>query len=66
MIEHIIQAKIDSLIAAGICAYLGLKENLVTVNYQDSNAIYIIAIYGITGLVVMEALKWIKWRFFRQ
>lgn len=60
MIQYVIQAKIDSLIAAGVCAYLGLKENLVTANYQDSDAIYIVAIYGITGLVVMETLKWMK------
>ena len=65
MIQYIIQAKIDSLVAGGICAYLGLKENLVTVNHQDSNEIYIVAIYGITGLVVMETLKWMKGKFIR-
>lgn len=64
MIQYIIQAKIDSLIAGGICAYLGLKENCNTFNYCDSNAIYIVAIYGIVGLAVMEALKWGKGKLF--
>lgn len=64
MIQYIIQAKIDSLVAGGICAYLGLKENCSALNYCDSNAIYIIAIYGAVGLIVMEALKWGKSRLF--
>ena len=63
MIQYIIQAKIDSLIAGGICAYLGLKENLSAVEYS-TKALFIVSIYGIVGLIVMEALKWGKGKLF--
>ncbi len=64
MVQYIIQAKIDSLIAGGICAYLGLKENLSSVEYS-MKALFIIAIYGVVGLIVMESLKWGKGKLFR-
>lgn len=64
MVQYIVQAKIDSLVAGGICAYLGLKENCSTLNCCDSNAIYIIAIYGVVGLAVMEVLKWGRSKLF--
>lgn len=64
MIQYIIQAKIDSLVAGGICAYLGLKENLSSVECS-MKALFIIAIYGVVGLIVMESLKWGKGKLFR-
>ena len=56
--EYIIKAKIDSLVVGGICAYSGLKDNLVS----DCSQICIIAVYGFTGLIVTEALKSLKSR----
>ena len=61
MIEYIIKAKIDSLVSATVCAFLGLQENIVEV--CNIECIYILIIYGLSGLIVMELLKLLVRRF---